>query len=260
MSLILKSTDRKILTITLNRPEQYNSFTEPMAVELQAALREAESESVRCVVLRASGKAFCGGQDLKEVTDKMKLPGFTLADTVRTSYNPVILQIRHLGKPVLCAVQGAAAGAGANLALACDLVIASKEAFFIQAFSQIGLIPDSGGTWFLPRLAGVGRANAFYLMNEKITADKAVEAGLIWKTTEPDLLEREVFEAASRLATMPTRGFALYKKAMNQTFSGTLEQQLELEAELQAEAGKSNDFHEGVNAFLEKRPPEFRGK
>lgn len=260
MSFILKSTDRKILTITLNRPEQYNSFTEPMALDLQAALREAESESVRCVVLRASGKAFCGGQDLKEVTDNRKLPGFSLSHTVKTSYNPVILQIRHLGKPVLCAVQGAAAGAGANLALACDLVIASKEAFFLQAFSQIGLIPDSGGTWFLPRLAGVGRANAFYLMNEKISAEKAVEVGLIWKTTEPDLLEKEVFESAYKLASMPTKGFALYKQAMNQSFSRTLEQQLALEAELQELAGNSDDFQEGVNAFLEKRTPEFRGK
>ncbi|TVQ65427.1 MAG: 2-(1,2-epoxy-1,2-dihydrophenyl)acetyl-CoA isomerase [Balneolaceae bacterium] len=259
MSLILSTLEKGILTVTLNRPEQYNSFTEPMAIALQEVLKEAEKESVRCVVLRAAGKAFCGGQDLNEVRERSKDPDYTLAETVNRSYNPLILRIRNLPKPVICVVQGVAAGAGANLALACDLVIASNRALFVQAFSQIGLIADSGGTWFLPRLAGFGRANALYLLNEKISAQQAVEMGLIWKATEPEQLDQETSAVALKLASMPTKGIALFKKAMNHSFSNSLEQQLHLEAGLQAEAGNSNDFREGVKAFLEKRTPQFKG-
>lgn len=259
MAHILTETDQQIFTITLNRPEKYNSFTEPMALEFQQALKKAEEPSIRCVVIKANGKAFCGGQDLPEVVEKGKNENYELSQTVETSYNPVIRAIRNLEKPVICAVQGTAAGAGANIALACDIVVASTNAVFVQAFSKIGLIPDSGGTWFLPRLAGVGRANAMYLLDEKITAEQAVEFGLIYKAIDPEELETEVVSIAQKLTALPTKGFTLYKKAINQTWNNTLDEQLTLEAELQAKAGRTDDYKEGVAAFLEKRKPGFKG-
>lgn len=259
MELILKNLQYNILFITLNRPEKYNSFTESMALELQEALQEAESKDVRCVVINSNGKAFCGGQDLPEVVQKAKNSDYKLADTVITSYNPIITKIRNLPKPVICAVQGTAAGAGANIALACDIVIASSKSVFIQAFSKIGLVPDSGGTWFLPRLIGFARANAFYLLDEKISADKAVEIGLIYKSVDPEQLDAEIDKTAKYLASMPTKGFALYKKAVNRSLSNSLQDQLELEAELQSEAGMSRDYKEGVQAFMEKRTAKFKG-
>lgn len=261
MSLILTEQQEQIFTITLNRPEKFNSFTEPMALELQEALKKAKADDVRCVLIKANGKAFCAGQDLPEVVERGKNePDYGLADTVKTTYNPIIRAIRNLDKPVVCAVQGTAAGAGANIAFACDIVIASKEALFVQAFSKIGLIPDSGGTWFLPRLAGTARANAIYLLDEKIPAETAVEYGLIYKAVDTAALDSEVHQVASKLASMPTKGFGLYKKAINLSFENDLEQQLALEAELQNEAGKTADYKEGVAAFLEKRKPEYKGR
>ena len=260
MSLILKQQEKNILTLTLNRPDKYNSFTEPMALDLQNALKEAESNDVRCVILKANGKAFCAGQDLPEVVERAKDSEYELADTVQTTYNPIIRAIRELEKPVVCAVQGTAAGAGANIAFACDIVVASHEAAFVQAFSKIGLIPDSGGTYFLPRLVGLAQTNAMYLLDEKISADRAVELGLIYKAVIQENLDEEVESIAQKLASMPTKGFALYKKAINQSFDNTLNQQLELEAELQSTAGKTNDYNEGVTAFLEKRKPNYEGK
>lgn len=257
MSLILKEFKDNIITLTLNRPEKYNSFTEPMALELQEAFKEAESEDVRCVILNANGKAFCAGQDLPEVVERAKDENYTLADTVQTTYNPIIRAIRNLEKPVVCAVQGTAAGAGANLAFACDIIVASHEATFVQAFSKIGLIPDSGGTFFLPRLVGLAQTNAMYLLDEKITADKAVELGLIYKAVTHVNLDSETWEIAQKLAKMPTKGFGLYKKAINQSFENSLNQQLDLEADLQSKAGKTEDYNEGVAAFLEKRKPEY---
>jgi len=260
MGYILTSLDQGILTITLNRPEKYNSFTEPMALELQEALQKAESEDVRCVILKANGKAFCAGQDLTEVVERAKDSNYELADTVRTTYNPIIRAIRKLEKPVVCAVQGTAAGAGANIAFACDIVIAAKSAQFVQAFSKIGLIPDSGGTWFLPRLVGFARTNAMYMLDEKISAKQAVDLGLIYKSVEDENLEDEINSIALKLSKMPTMGFGIYKQAMNETFSNNLDQQLELEANLQTEAGNTEDYKEGVEAFLEKRKPEYKGK
>ena len=260
MSLILKQQEKNILTLTLNRPDKYNSFTEPMALDLQNALKEAESNDVRCVILKANGKAFCAGQDLPEVVERAKDSEYELADTVQTTYNPIIRAIRELEKPVVCAVQGTAAGAGANIAFACDIVVASHEATFVQAFSKIGLIPDSGGTYFLPRLVGLAQTNAMYLLDEKISADRAVELGLIYKAVIQENLDEEVESIAQKLASMPTKGFALYKQAINQSFDNTLNQQLELEAELQSTAGKTNDYNEGVTAFLEKRKPNYEGK
>jgi 2-(1,2-epoxy-1,2-dihydrophenyl)acetyl-CoA isomerase len=260
MSFIQTKPDNGTFIITLNRPEKYNSFTESMAIELQKALEEASSDDIRCVVLNASGKAFCAGQDLPEVVERGKNKQYDLADTVRTSYNPIIRAIRNLKKPVVCAVQGTAAGAGANIAFSCDITIASKNAVFVQAFSKIGLIPDSGGTWFLPRIVGLAKTNALYLLDEKLPAEEAVRLGLIYKAVEPDQLDEEVSRIAKKLAAMPTKGFALYKQAINQTFENDLDQQLTLEASLQSEAGKTNDYKEGINAFLEKRDPEFRGE
>ncbi len=260
MGYILTSLDQGILTITLNRPEKYNSFTEPMALELQEALQKAESEDVRCVILKANGKAFCAGQDLTEVVERAKDSNYELADTVRTTYNPIIRAIRKLEKPVVCAVQGTAAGAGANIAFACDIVIAAKSAQFVQAFSKIGLIPDSGGTWFLPRLVGFARTNAMYMLDDKISAKQAVDLGLIYKSVEDENLEDEINSIALKLSKMPTMGFGIYKQAMNETFSNNLDQQLELEANLQTEAGNTEDYKEGVEAFLEKRKPEYKGK
>lgn len=261
MPLIQSSVDQHILTLTLNRPEKYNSFTEPMGLELQNELNKAKSDDIRCVILNANGKAFCAGQDLPEVVEREKNDDhFELSDTVRTTYNPIIRSLRSLGKPVICAVQGTAAGAGANIAIACDIVIASHEAVFVQAFSKIGLIPDSGGTFFLPRLVGLAQTNVMYMMDEKITAEKAMEMGLIYKVVNQGKLGEETRSIAQKLVCMPTKGFALYKKAVNQSFENTLNQQLDLEAEYQALAGKTEDYREGVDAFLEKRKADFKGE
>ncbi len=256
---ISTSVEENILTITLNRPEKLNSFIEPMAKELQQELADAtRNEDIRCVLLTGKGKAFSAGQDLPEVVDKDD--DYELGETVRKSYNPIINAIRELDKPVVCAVNGTAAGAGANIALACDLVLASKESVFVQSFSKIGLIPDSGGTFFLPRLVGLQRANAMYLLDEKISPEKAETIGLIYKAVEADQLMDEAQSICQKLAQMPTKGFALYKQAINKSLSNNLDEHLELEADLQTEAGKTDDYNEGVQAFLEKRKPDFKGK
>lgn len=245
--------------IKLNRSDKLNSFIEPMARQFQAALEKGkENDEVRCILITGKGKAFSAGQDLPEVVDKGN--DYELGQTVRESFNPLIKAIRRLEKPVVCAVNGTAAGAGANIALACDLVLASKKASFVQSFSKIGLIPDSGGTFMLPRLVGLQRANVMYLLDEKITAKKAEEIGLIYKTVDPDNLLDQANKIGQKLASMPTKGFGLYKRAINQSFDNTLEEQLELEAELQTVAGQTHDYHEGVEAFLDKRNPEFEGK
>lgn len=251
-----------IFKITLNRPDKLNSFIEPMAKELQHALDEANNDQeIRCVLLTGNGRAFSAGQDLPEVVKKTEEEEYyPLEETVRISYNPIILKIRYLEKPVVCAVNGTAAGAGANIALACDITVASTEAVFVQSFSKIGLIPDSGGTFFLPRLTGLQRAHALYMLDEKISAEKAEGMGLIYKAVEPDILMEEARQICQKLAQMPTRGFGLYKRAVNESFTNDLDSQLDLEAELQTEAGHTHDYKEGVQAFLEKRKPGFKGK
>ncbi|MGD8748678.1 MAG: 2-(1,2-epoxy-1,2-dihydrophenyl)acetyl-CoA isomerase PaaG [Balneolaceae bacterium] len=258
-SFISTTVTKNILEITLNRPDKLNSFIEPMAHQLRDELGKAQKdEEIRCVLLTGEGKAFCAGQDLPEVVAKGD--EYELGETVRGSYNPIIKAIRHLEKPVVCAVNGTAAGAGANLAFACDIIIASNEALFVQSFSKIGLIPDSGGTFLLPRLVGLQRANIMYLLDEKISPQKAVEMGLIYKVVDSAELTNEARRICQKLAIMPSKGFGLYKRAINQSFVNTLDEQLEVEADLQTEAGKTHDYKEGVQSFLEKRKPKFKGK
>jgi 2-(1,2-epoxy-1,2-dihydrophenyl)acetyl-CoA isomerase len=259
-SRILETFDAGVLRITLNRPDVLNSFNPDMAREVQAALmRATEDDAVRAVLLTGAGRAFCAGQDLAEVTLEGDRPP-DIGAIVRAQYNPIIRAIRKLPKPVVCAVNGVAAGAGANLAFACDIVLASSSASFIQSFSKIGLIPDSGGTFFLPRLAGFARASALMLLAEKISAAQARDFGLIWQVCEPNELDSVASALASQLATQPTKGFGLTKEALNASLANDLDQQLDVEEELQRQAGRTEDFAEGVRAFLEKRRPEYRGR
>lgn len=244
--------------ITLNRPDKFNSFNRPMSLELQKALAEcANDKQVRAVYLTGEGKAFCAGQDLGEAMDP-KGPG--IERIVHEHYNPIILGIRNMEKPIVCAVNGVAAGAGANIALACDVVIAAASASFIQAFSKIGLIPDSGGTFFLPRLIGFQKASALMMLGDKVSAADALALGMVYKVVEDARLPEEAMNITLTLAAMPTVGLGLTKRLLNQSMNSSLEQQLEREGELQVKAAKSFDYSEGVKAFLEKRKPEFRGE
>lgn len=229
-----------------------------MAIALQNALDTcAADDSVRAVVITGEGKAFCAGQDLAEATDPN---GPELRSIVKEHYNPIILKIREIEKPVIAAVNGVAAGAGANIALACDITIAKESASFIQAFSKIGLIPDSGGTFFLPRIIGMQKAMALMMTADKVIAKEAEDMGMIYKAIADDEFDAFVSKFVGKIASMPTRGLGLTKKAVNQSLSNSLTEQLNVEEELQTEAGQTHDFNEGVAAFLEKRKPEFTGK
>ena len=250
-------TEDGVLSIVLNRPKVLNSFNRQMAMEMHEALDFARTkESVRAVYISGEGKAFCAGQDLEEAISK---EGPELEKIVEEHYNPIILKIRDLEKPVICGVNGVAAGAGANIALACDIVIATESASFIQAFSKIGLIPDSGGTYTLPRLIGWQKASALMMLGDKISAEEAERMGMIYKWVPDDEFSR-AYELAKKLSKMPTKGIGLTKRALNASLTNTLEAQLELEKELQTKAGRSEDYQEGVNSFLEKRKPEFKGR
>ena len=245
--------------ITLNRPGSYNSFNREMALAFQAALNDcAHDENIRCVVITGEGKAFCAGQDLVEVTTPELHPGFK--KILEEHYCPIILKIRNMEKPVVAAVNGVAAGAGANIALACDIVVASERASFIQAFSAIGLVPDSGGTFFLPRLVGFQKALAISMLGDKINAEEAERMGMIYKVFPPDDFVEKTKQLAQRLANMPTKGLALTKKLFNASMNNDLNTQLELENKYQIEASNTEDYEEGVRAFLEKRKPVFKGK
>jgi len=255
---LLITQNNGVCELKLNRPDVFNSFNKPMALALQKALDDcAQDDSVRTIVITGEGKAFCAGQDLAEATDPN---GPELKSIVREHYNPIIQRIREIEKPVIAAVNGVAAGAGANIALACDITFAKESASFIQAFSKIGLIPDSGGTFFLPRIVGTQKALALMMTGDKVAAKEAEAMNMIYKAVSDEDFEQTVNYFAAKLATMPTRGLGLTKKAVNESFTNSLSQQLEVEEKLQTEAGQTHDFNEGVAAFLEKRKPEFKGK
>ena len=247
-----------VLTLIFDRPDKFNSFNRELALTVQDRLSEAASNpEVRCVVLTGNGKAFCAGQDLGEAVDPN---GPELRAIVRDHYNPIIQAIRDLPKPVIAAVNGVAAGAGANIALACDIVVASEHASFIQAFSKIGLIPDSGGTWTLARLVGFQRASALMMTGDKVSAAEAQSIGMIYKVFAADSFGEQVTALAKQMAQMPTKGLALTKAALNASWTNDIRDQLSLEETLQTEAGQTHDFNEGVKAFLEKRAPKFKGQ
>ncbi|MCB0707539.1 MAG: 2-(1,2-epoxy-1,2-dihydrophenyl)acetyl-CoA isomerase [Saprospiraceae bacterium] len=256
--LILFEKKEQVGYITLNRPKVYNSFNRPMALKLQEVLDQCAADpEIRAIYLTGAGKAFSAGQDLQEVIAE---DGPALTTILNEHYNPIVLRIRALEKPVICAVNGVAAGAGANIALACDITFAAESASFIQAFSKIGLIPDSGGTYTLPRLIGWQKATALMMLGEKVSASDAAQMGMIYRACADEELHDVAFKTAQLLSTMPTIGLGLTKRALNASFTNSLEDQLKLEDELQTKAGLTADYAEGVNAFLEKRKPQFTGK
>lgn len=257
MSSILLSVGDNVATITLNRPDKLNSFNREMALRLQSTLDEcAALAEVRCVYITGAGKGFSAGQDLAEVADPNG-PG--MQKILSEQYNPIITRLRNIPKPIVAAVNGVAAGAGANIALACDIVIAAQSASFIQAFSKIGLIPDSGGTFQLPRLVGFQRASALMMLGDKVSANDALVMGMIYKVFSDETFAGETKKIAAILAQMPTKALAYIKHALNNSTGNNLEEQLLLEDICQQKAAATNDFKEGVRAFLEKRLPEFKG-
>jgi 2-(1,2-epoxy-1,2-dihydrophenyl)acetyl-CoA isomerase len=246
-----------IAFITFDRPGKYNAFNREMALSLQEKLDECKSKEVRCVFITGYGKAFCSGQDLEEVIDPN---GPKIDAIVGEHYNPIIDRIRKLEKPVVAAVNGVAAGAGANIALACDIVVASQSSSFIQAFSKIGLIPDSGGTFFLPRLIGWQKASALMMLGDKVSAEEAERIGMIYKVFADESFPDESKKIAVTLAAMPTKGLALTKQLLDNSFENNYEDQLHDEEIFQQKAGRTKDYKEGVQAFLEKRKPNFTGE
>ena len=259
--VLLESLDAGVLTLTLNRPERYNAFNTSLVEALGRAVGRAAAEhECRVVLLTGAGKGFCAGADL---TDRRIKPGESrpdLGESLDKRYNPLIRAMRKLPKPIVCAVNGAAAGAGANMALACDIVLAAKSAKFLQAFARIGLVPDAGGTWILPRLVGEARARALMMLADPIGAEEAAAWGMIYRVVDDDQLMGVAHEIAERLAAGPTRAYGLMKRAFAASFDNSLDAQLDLERDLQREAGATDEFVEGVRAFLEKRPANFRAK
>ncbi|MEM1153066.1 MAG: 2-(1,2-epoxy-1,2-dihydrophenyl)acetyl-CoA isomerase PaaG [Pseudomonadota bacterium] len=253
--------DQGVAILRLNRPDALNSFTVDMHLEVREVLTmAAEDKSVRCVLLTGNGRGFCAGQDLN---DRAVSPGEAMPDlghSVETYYSPLITLLSTMEKPVICAVNGVAAGAGANIALACDIVIAGRSASFIESFCKLGLIPDSGGTWMLPRLVGMARAKGLAMLGPKVKAEQARDWGMIWQCVDDEDLMPTALELAQHMATQPTRGFAFTKQAFAASAANTLETQLELERDLMRAAGQTHDYQEGVRAFLEKREPVYRGE
>ena len=253
--------DNGIALLTLNRPDRLNSFTQSMHHEVRDALNKLqEDKSVRVLVLTGAGRGFCAGQDLNDRAVEPGAPGVDLGESVEKFYAPLVLALKNLPMPVICAVNGVAAGAGANLALACDIVLAAKSASFIEAFCKLGLIPDTGGTWHLPRLIGHARAMGLALLGDKLTAEKAEEWGLIWRCVPDEALMGEALAMAEHFAAAPTKGLAFTKRAIHASYANTLEDQLQLEAGMMRELGYSHDYREGVAAFIAKRPAQFKGE
>lgn len=255
---VLLQIENGIAIITLNRPDKFNSFNRAMAFQLQAILDEcANNSSVRCIYLTGNGKGFCAGQDLAELTGDNPP---TISQILSEHYNPIVNRLRNIPLPIVCAVNGVAAGAGANIALACDVVVACEGASFIQAFSKIGLIPDSGGTFTLPRLIGFQRASALMMLGDKVSANEALQMGMLYKVFSNESFKAESLNIAVTLANMPTKGLAYTKFVLNQSINNSLEQQLVLEDEYQQKAAVTKDYNEGVAAFMEKRKPNFVGE
>jgi 2-(1,2-epoxy-1,2-dihydrophenyl)acetyl-CoA isomerase len=257
---ILFSVEQGVARLTLNRPDKLNSFNTAMHKEVREALGRVSSEGGRVLVLSGAGRGFCAGQDLGDRAVAPGGQGVDLGDSIETYYKPLVLALRNLPLPVIAAVNGVAAGAGANIALACDLVIAARSASFVQSFSKLGLVPDSGGTWFLPRLVGNARALGLALLGEKLSAEQAAQWGMIWRCVEDSDLKQTVDSLAAQLAQAPTRGLARTKQSIYGSWERSLEQQLVEERDLQRELGRSQDYAEGVAAFIEKRAPKFTGE
>ncbi|WP_442040200.1 2-(1,2-epoxy-1,2-dihydrophenyl)acetyl-CoA isomerase PaaG [Microvirga sp. 2MCAF35] len=258
--LIVTERHEGYRVLVLNRPERLNSFNEAMHAALMSALLDAEAdENCRAFILTGAGRGFCAGQDL---SDRVFSPGQVpdLSSTLERLYNPLVRKLRALQMPVICAVNGVAAGAGANIALACDIVLAARSAKFIQAFSKLGLVPDSGGTWFLPRLIGPARARALALLAEPVPAEQAEAWGMIWKAVDDAALMDEAHRLAAHFAVQPTIGLGLIKQALDASETNDLDRQLDLERDLQGRAGRTPDYIEGVTAFFEKRQPKFTGR
>jgi len=258
--LVLSATQGAVRTLTLNRPAALNSFTGAMHEQLLAALNAAAADaSVRALIVTGAGRGFCAGQDLADLSFE---PGSAtdLGALIHDNFNPLIRRLQALPKPVVAKVRGIAAGAGANLALACDLVVAGRSASFLQAFVNIGLLPDSGGTWLLPRAVGSARALGLAMLGEKLPAETAERWGMIWRCVDDDVLDAEVDALAAKLAKMPTAAIAAVKRAIRHAATADLDAQLDLERDLQTALGASHDYTEGVNAFLQKRPPRFEGR
>jgi len=258
---IITSIEDGVAVLTLNRPETLNSFNERMHEEVREFLQAVcDGDAIRCLVITGAGRGFCAGQDLgdRAVAGEGEAPD--LGDSVERNYNPLIKTLMSLELPVICAVNGVAAGAGANIALACDIVLAAKSASFIESFCKIGLVPDSGGTWNLPRALGLPRARGLALLGDKLPAQTAEEWGLIWLCVDDDALMTETLNLARHLAQQPTKGLAAIKRLLNRSFANSLDEQLELEKETMRELGRTDDYREGVAAFMEKRKPVFRGR
>jgi 2-(1,2-epoxy-1,2-dihydrophenyl)acetyl-CoA isomerase len=257
---ILYSVEQGVARLTLNRPDKLNSFNVAMHQEVRDALGRVASDGARVLVLSGAGRGFCAGQDLGDRAVAPGGEGVDLGESIEKYYKPLVLALRNLPMPVIAAVNGVAAGAGANIALACDIVIAAKSASFVQSFSKLGLVPDSGGTWFLPRLVGNARALGLALLGDKLSAEQAAQWGLIWRAVDDAEFKSTVDALATQFASAPTKGLARTKQAIYESWGRPLERQLDQERDFQRELGRSHDYKEGVSAFVEKRTPSYQGR